>query len=569
MTRRKIVLVVASVLAIGALASSGLAATSAQQDVAITVLAEDVPAGLDWDGPAIGIDTSQTGMINLSDFLVGYAPAGQNSEGVKLLNFKKFVPRLATSWTYDAKTLVWTFKLRQGVVGCNDTTFNADDVIYTFQRAKSVSGPAAVAWFLSGIASIKGFDNSVFDADKTKAAAARVLKSDEVWKVDDFTIKIKQVAPNALFLAMLTIFPLGILDKETMMAQATKADPWSHQYQNNTNLPSFGPYCLQKWVKDSSFDVVANPKYYRGKAAIDRVVYRKVPQSSNRVAAIQTGSAQLVEHLTPQEFDSLKTKATKTVTVAGVVGNQNLFLLMNWKSQPFQNKTLRQAVAYAIPYAQVIKIGYFGAAHQWLGQIPSTYPFYVKPKTQFSYDQAKAKALLAKAGFPGGKGLEKFASSFQLTYPAERESTLGPLATVIRSALQAVGIPAELNPIPNTQFGDRLFVKKDLPFALQDAEKPIGVDADYAALINVVPGGPANYANYDNPVVTKLALAAKVEANTAKRQAQLTQLQNIVQNDVNWVPIAEYKTQWAFSPKLTGLTWHPTNTVEWYDLKLG
>jgi peptide/nickel transport system substrate-binding protein len=547
-------------------ASTGLAGPARHQSVSLTILAEDIPAGLDWDGPAVGLDTTQTGIINLSDYLVGQASDGVNSEGVHLLNFKKFVPRLATSWSYDPKTLTWTFHLRKGVVGCNGATFNADDVLYTYARAKSVSSSPSVAWFLAGIASIKGFDQSVFDKDKAKAAKAQILGS-EVTKVDDYTVKIKQTAPNALFMPMQVIYGLAILDKETMQAHATKSDPWSHTYMNTVNLPSFGPWCLDHWTKDSEFVVNANPNYYRGKPAIDHIVYRKVPQSSNRVAAIQTGAAQLVEHLTPQEFNSLKEHA-KNVKVAGVFGNQTLILLMNWKGAPFDNKTLRRAIAYAIPYDQVIKVGYLGQARRWLGQIPSTYPGYHQPKLQFSYDPAKAAQLLTQAGYPGGKGLDKYKSAFQLTYPAERESTLGPLATVIRSALQKVGIPAELNPLPSTQFGDRLFVKKDLPLALQDAEKPIGVDAAYAALIYVEPNSVANDTNYSNATVTKLAEQAKIEPNPAKRNKELAQLQDILQSDVNWVPIVEYKTQWAFSPKLTGITWHPSNSVEWYDLKL-
>src|SRR3954452_3192942 len=148
---RKLGLALGALLLAGALTFASTSLSARQQGTAITVLAEDVPAGLDWDGPAIGVDTSQTGMQNLTDFLVAYAPAGQNSEGIGQLNFKKFVPRLATSWKYDPKKLTWTFKLRKGVVGCNGATFNADDVIYTYARAKSVSGPAAVAWFLAGI----------------------------------------------------------------------------------------------------------------------------------------------------------------------------------------------------------------------------------------------------------------------------------------------------------------------------------------------------------------------------------------------------------------------------------
>ena len=77
-----------------------------------------------------------------------------------------------------------------------------------------------------------------------------------------------------------------------MQAHATAEDPWSHDYTNNVNAPSFGPYCLESWKKDEEFVAKANPNYYRGKPYFDRVIYRKVPQSANRLAILRTGQAQ-------------------------------------------------------------------------------------------------------------------------------------------------------------------------------------------------------------------------------------------------------------------------------------
>jgi peptide/nickel transport system substrate-binding protein len=188
--------------------------------------------------------------------LVYYKDGSTNETGVGLFDFQNFEGRLAESFTYDEATLTWTFKLRQGVEGCNGETFNADDVLYTFARAKSVSGSAPIGWFLSNVADIAGFTGGVFDADATKAAAAKEL-GDEVTKVDDYTVTIKQAAPNKLFLPVLTIFGLNIFDKEAMEANSTAEDPWSHEYSNSTNLPSFGPYCVSDWVKNDSMTLTS------------------------------------------------------------------------------------------------------------------------------------------------------------------------------------------------------------------------------------------------------------------------------------------------------------------------
>ena len=526
----------------------------------LLVLSEDVPAGLDYDGPAGSLIPSYTGMVNLLESLVYFSRSGMSEEGVQLLDFDEYEGRLAESWSFDEDSLTWTFKLRRGVVGCNGETFDADDVIYTYARAKSISGVAPIGWFLSSVSSIDGFTPAVFGSED-----ARKL-GDEVTKVDDFTVTFRQSGPNPLFLRVLTIFAIYIFDKETMEANATPDDPWSHTYSNNVNAAGFGPWCLSSWEKGSSFTVTANPNYYRGKAAFDRVIVRKVPQSSNRTVVLRSGQAQIVERLTPKEYDSLR--GVRGIDVVGTFGNENLFLHLNFKTPPFDNIKVRQAIAHALPYEQIIKTGYFGDARKWAGVIPSSYPGFHRSATQYTRDLDKARALLAEAGFPCGAGLESFADAMKLAYIAEKESALGPIATIMRTALQEIGIPLELDPIPQTQYGDRELVKKDLPLGLTDHVKPIGVDAGYGVLLSFVSpqnGGVLNSMNYSNELVDNTYFATVNESNLLTRNRLLATIQDQLMQDLAVVPIVEFKTNWAYSDKIEGITWHPDNALHWYD----
>lgn len=553
---------VAAAAAVSLLPLSAALPAQAQQ---LLLLSEDVPAGLDYDGASAAIPASQQGMVTLLEPLVSYAAGAANESGVVMPDFSKFEGRLAESWTYDEKTLTWTFKLRQGVKGCDGATFNADDVIYTFARAKSVSGAAPIGWFLSNVGSIAGFTPDVFGKDP----AAKVL-GDEVKKIDDYTIAIKQSEPNQLLLPVLSIFGLLIFDKETMEANRTEADPWSHDYVNNTNAPGFGAYCLASWKKNEEISYTANPDYFGGAPKIGKVSVRRVPQSSNRLVVLRTGQAQLVTGLTPREFDSLRTQPA--LHVGAVTGNESLFVHMNFKSKPFDNPKVREAIGYALPFDQIIKNGYFGQATQWKGVVPSSYPGYKDGAKQFSYDPEKAKALLAQAGYPEGRGLEAFADAFQLSYVAEKESTLGPIVNIMQSALRAVGVPATLNPIPQTQYGDRQLVKRDLPFAVNDQEKPIGVDAGYAIqLFFVSPdkGGLNNMVNYSKAAVDDAWAKARVDPDAAKRTAEVQAIQDQISNDVAWLPVVEYKTQWAYSMKLKGMRWYPDNSIRYGELSFG
>ncbi len=552
---------------------------SAEAQKTLLYLTGDVPFTLDPDGKGSTHNASQTAWVNLQEPLIDYAVAGINDEGVTLLDYTKFTPKLAESWTWDAEKLTWTFKLRQGVKGCGGTTFDADDVLYTFARGKSVSGAAPVAWFLSNFASIANFSPAVFGARaaaaKAKAAGepapspdARVLGS-EVTKIDDYTVQFQLDAPNKMILPMLTIFGLYVWDSETMLANATEDDPWSHKYTETEGSPSFTPYCLKEWKLGDSFTVERNEDYYGKRPYFDRVIMKRVPNSANRVAILRTGGAQMTETLTPKEYNSLRD--ARGVKVAGHFSNQTLMFLVNHKVPPFDDVRVRQAVALSIPYDEIIRVTYFGDAHQWHGLVPSTYPGYARPTTNYEENPEKAKALLAEAGYPNGEGLEKFASSFQLSYETEREGTLGPAAIVIRSALRKVGFPVELDPMPTSQLADRRSVKKDIPFSLYDLSRPIGVDAAYAVLLYFVTpakGGILNMTHFASDKVDSLYYQAKAEGNPAARNSILADIQNTLMSELPWIPVVEYKTQWAFTDKIRGVTLHPDSNIRWHELYL-
>ena len=557
-------------LLLGALAPAALAMSLSGPAAAkdLLFLSEDVPPSLNYDGPNASAPPTQAGIVNLMDPLVYYA-SERLADGTVKLDVNKFEGRLAESWSYDPATLTWTFNLRRGVKGCDGATFDADDVIYTMQRAKSTSGQAPVGWFLSNVASFKGFTPAVF-GDSPEALEAKKLKDDEVKKIDQYTVQFTQSAENKLFLPVLTIFALYIFDKETMEKHATADDPWSHKYANNKGVAGFGPYCMTRWEKDKEFIVEANPDYYLGKADIDRVIMRKVPQSSQRLVILRTGQAHLVEHLTPKEYDSLKT--VRGVKVVSVDGNASTYVHMNWQAKPWDNIKLREAVAYAIPYDKIMKDVFFGEAKKYNGVMPAFYPGAHAVDFERNQDLGKAKALLAEAGYPDGKGLDAFPEAFQLTYTTEVENILGPAATIIQTELSKIGIPVVLNPIPQTQFSDRELVKKDLPFALINHSKPIGVEAGYAIQLLYVSrdkGGLSNYSLYSNPDVDKMWLeSAKNEPNDSKRNNVMAQIQEILMKEVVIAPMVEQRLQWAMSEKVSGVGFHPEQALRWHDLRM-
>ena len=459
-----------------------------------------------------------------------------------------FAPELAASYTKSG--LVWTFKLRKDITSCAGNPLTADDVVYTFARAKSVSGASPVAWFLSNVGSVINLDPLTKGAKDPKAKEL----SGEVTKIDDSTVQIKQYAPNELFPRVTEIFALAIFDSKEMQKQSSAKDPWSHDFANNKGAAGFGPYCVTRWSKGSEVDFGVNAGWPGAKPQFTKVIIRKVPNNSNRVAAIKAGSADIATTLTPTEYDNLRN--SKNVTVLGWFNNQTSYLFQNYKIDPWGlpgNEKLRRAIAYAIPYDEIIRLDYKGTARRWQGLIASTYNDFA-PVLNIKTDLAMAKKLMAEAGYPDGKGLDKFKSAFAMTYPAERSGILDPVVNRIRTNLVSIGMPITLNPIPQAEFSDRYLTKRDLPLALVDFGAAFGPDAAYAVqlfFVSVAKGGLNNGLNYASKPLDDAFFAA-VNATGAARTAKLKLAQEIIGRDLPEVPLYEFQTQIAVRKGISG-----------------
>jgi peptide/nickel transport system substrate-binding protein len=537
----------------------GEAPPSGAADGELTYLAEDVPAGLDWDGPSAAIPATQFGMEQLYGRLMRYA-LEDGDDGILRPDYTTLVGELAESWEQD--DLEWTFQLREGVVSCAGNELTADDVVWTFERAKSVGGAAPIGWFLLNVGSV--MDPSPLAPDATDEDRAL---SGEIEKIDDYSFVIRQFEPNQLFPDVLAIFGLGIVDSAEALAHATEEDPFAHEWMNNEGAAGFGPYCLASWDKESEIVFEANPNWTaEGLRTPDfqRVRMARVPSPSTRTSSLLSGAADLTTALTSRDFAQIRDEGGDQARVLGVLGNENTFVHMNFSVPPFDDVRVRQAIAFAIPYEAIIEAGYFGAAEKWNGIVPPTYPGFVEIDT-YDTDLDRARELLADAGYPDGEGLEQFREAFQLYYVSEKQDQLQPIATALQTGLREVGIEIELAPIPQTQYGDRQLVLRDLPFALNDQEKPIAPDAGYAVQLFFVSselGGLNNMVNYSNDRVDDLWLnQARTEQDPDRRAEILAEIQEILMEDVAWLPLVVWESQVALRNDITGWAYDPGNAV--------
>jgi peptide/nickel transport system substrate-binding protein len=506
-------------------------------------------AGFDTDGATAAAPEGQEVNLNQLEPLL-YYPFVDNGQGVLepqyTVGADEYEPRLAESWSSapsaDGKGVTWTFKLRQGVTSCAGNEFTADDVIWTWQRYKSVSGAAPIGWFLGNVSAI--FDLSPLvppEGQETVPDEAKELLDTEVRKVDDYTVEFTQRNPNDLFPRVLTITFMGIFDSKVLQENATPDDPWAHEYTDTTDLPGFGAYCLKEWNKGTEVVFEANPNYYRGVPQFTSVTIRKAPQSANRVAAIINGDADIITVLTPQEIANLRTQ--DTVSVLGWQNNKGLILGMSYNFEPWNletNAKIRQAIAYALPYDEIIQQDFGGDAVKWNGLIATRYFGFVD-QPLYDTDVEKAKALLAEAGFPNGDGLDQYADGLKLFYVAERSNVLEPIANRIKTALAEIGIDITLNPISNAEYADRSLTKYDLPMFLADQDRPLAPDVGYGSLLFFVSkdkGGLNTPFAYSNPEFDDLYAQSAAIAGE-ERLPILQQMQELLMRDLPGVPIAE------------------------------
>ena len=529
--------------------------TSGAQATKLIVLSDGVATGFNTDGASGLTQYGQVGFGNLMDTVLTFP--GSEKDGVLVPDYSQFQPALATSWTQNG--LTWTFKLRPNVKSCAGNMLTADDIVYTFARGKSLAGGATgLVWFLGNVSGL--FTTAPVQPNAT--AADKQLNG-EVKKIDDLTVQFTQVSANSLFPRILANLYLSVFDSKEMMKHATASDPWSKDYVDTTGAAGFGPYCLSQWTSGQSLTITANPGYYK-KAQFTKVVINAVPSDANRVAALRSGQADIVEALTPAEYRDLAGQSNTAVLQWS--SNQLMTLLMNYNFAPWNlpnNKLIRQAVNYAIPYDNIIKTVYFGAAKRFYSM--GIAPGYAGEVDIQTYDTNldKARSLLAQAGYPNGKGLEKYTNGLQLTYAVERKAILEPIALQVQTSLAQIGIPITLNPVTDAEIRTK-FPKQQVPFALDDFEKAVVADTLYAIQLFFVTNGKGavyNIMNYSNPKIDSDWAAAQGLPDGADRTAKLTDAQQILMDDAPWAPICLFNTEVAVRKGITGLWGNPSDVM--------
>ena len=414
-------------------------------------------------------------------------------------------PLLATSWRNVDDTTI-EFTLRDGVTFQNGDKFTADDVVYTVQ---SILDPKSGITVPSNYSWLAGAE-----------------------KIDDthVRLKLKRVFPAALeYLAMvLPIYPQAYRERVG--------------HEGFSKMPiGTGPYKFTKADGASEMDLVRNDAYFagpKGKPAIGRIIINVVADASTELTSLLSDRADWIWQFSPDQFDNIGRMPNLQAVRADSMRVGYLGMDAAGRSgadNPFTKLKVRQAVFYAIDRQSIARNLVQGGARVLDAPCyPTQFGCDQNAAVKYNYDPAKAKQLLAEAGYPDG-------------FDTEIVSYILPQWTdAIQNYLRAVGIRAHVAQLQVAAMLQRSFAGKD-PIDLGNWGSNSINDVS-AFLPYFFGGGAADYTR--DPEVERLVEEGGSTIDPDKRRAAYSAAIHRLTEQAFWLPLNNYVTTYAFSKQL-------------------
>jgi len=442
----------------------------------------------------------------------------------------RIVPYAAESWTVSKDGLVWTFKLRDNLLFHNGRKADASDVRYSLSRLASPDSRSPNSRLL--LADVAGFED-VNKGQTKELTGVRV--------VDPLTVEIRlQAPPKGDLLTRLTHISTAILAREAVEQGGAN---WPETHPIGT-----GPWRLKEWVHRSRVVYEAFPQYFEGKPKVDRLEMPIVPEPATQLAMYQNGELDAV--LVPiGDYPRLKRDARWSKEMREWDRAQVQLLALNPRVYaPFKDVRVRQAFAHAIDRQKVINQVFHGLYLVAGGMLPPGLPGYDKELKGLPYDPARAQALLAEAGFPGGKGLPPLTISVN-PVTADYRMMTEPVAAMLKDTL---GVATEVTIQEFASFTAAMNKRDALP-AFMTGWSATMLDPNYFLELWLHSKSALNRVNYSNPAFDALLDQANTATDRARRVALFQQADQVVAKEVPVIPIMYTRFVYLVSPKVKGL----------------
>ncbi len=429
-------------------------------------------------------------------------------------------PLLAESWSVADDKVTWTFRLRPNVTFHDGNTLTSADVAASLKRLIDPQ---------SGLP--RGND-------------LRIVK--EIREVDPLTIQLVTATPFGPFLPTLAQDSASIISKACIPPTGTKID-WK--------VIGTGPYRYGSHIPEQSVTLVRNDTYWGRKAAAPSLTFLNVPEGSTRLAMLETGEADVVVDVPGFEVPRLKT--SKDVALIQRPNTRLMHIGINVTKPPFTDIRVRHALNFAVDREAIVE-GVLGGLGVPAKSVLSPSVFGYAPQAIYAYDPAKAKALLAEAGFPNG-----FKTTLQT--PAGRYYMDREVTVAVQAQLRAVGIDVDVQVVdwstylsllrkPRAENGSTLYT-----LGWETGTGDIQYLLDTVFNSKRVPPAGWNTMFYDSPEADALAAKVSAEVDPEKRKALASDVQARIMQDAPWVPLYGSVQVAAYRKDLAGIEYLPTD----------
>jgi dipeptide transport system substrate-binding protein len=437
------------------------------------------------------------------------------------LGTTNIVPGLAESWTVSADSKTYTFKLRKGVKFHSNANFtptrdfNADDVLFSWNRMADDKHP-----FHNMTA---GQTFSYYEDMGMKNIV------DNVQKVDDLTVRFNLKRPEAPFLADMAMDFASILSKEYFETMQKKGTPNAADvYPIGT-----GPFEFVSYQKDAVIRYKAFDKYWNGRPKIDNLIYSITRDATARYAKLKTGECQVMAFPKPADLDEMK--KDPQLTVLQTEGLNVGYIAFNVEKKPFDNKLVRQALNLATNKDAILKAVYLGNGQAAKNPIPPILWGYNNAVQDYPYDPAKAKQLLAQAGFPNGFDVDLWYLPVTRPYNPDGKR----MAEMIQADWAKVGVKATLTTFEWAEYRKRSKGGEHQIVMFGWSGDNGDPDNFFVPLLGceAVKGG-GNSARWCNKAFEDLVVKAAQTPKQADRAKLYEQAQVIVKEEAPWITVA-------------------------------
>ena len=454
----------------------------------------------------------------------------------RLVEFKhgsvEIEPGLAESWVIAKNGLTYTFKLRKGVSFHSSDLFkptrdfNADDVLFSFNRQRLASHPY----------------------NKVSGGSYEYFQSMDMANIIKDTVEFKLSKREAPFLANMAMDFASIFSAEygDAMMKAKTAE------KMDTHPIGTGPFVFKSYQKDTLIRYTAFEKYFGGKPAIENLIFSITPDASVRFQKLKAGECHFIAEPAPQDIDAMK--KTPSLTVMEKEGLNVGYLAFNTQKGPYVKQEVREAINLALNKKAYLSAIYMNRATMAKNAIPPTLWSYNDAVVDYDYNPEKAKELLKKAGYPEGFEAEMWTLPVSRPYNPSGKK----MGEMMQADLAKVGIKVKL-------------ITYDWPTYLEKSRKGehqmiqlgwIGDNGDPDNFFNVLLSCNAvkagsNTSRWCNKEFSDLINEAKINADIKKRTDLYKKAQLVFKKEAPWVTLAHARNFRAMSNKVTGYQIHP------------